>query len=304
MVRIRARPEMTRSRQATKQAAKIERLQALTTQPNQQAKYAAQLLAKERDRAAIQAAIVVLAAGDNPGLRPLLLRRYEDCDRDGVRRDPGGVIRIALLEALRPLARPDDVALLERAATTYEFLYGEATGDLRAAALLTLNEVDDALAGFHSVRLLTDEYTSMMSGEPALTAARVLASQGQVLPLYAYVSREQDGIADVLAESFRSLTAIPASLLPPLVERYGKSDDEIVLLGLFDLLLAHDARADFVGFVFDFLRATALHNIYRYLISALIAGRDEAAIAELSAMARAEREPRKREILEAALALR
>jgi hypothetical protein len=46
-----------------------------------------------------------------------------------------------------------------------------------------------------------------------------------------------------VAECLRSLTDLPASLLPSLVERFRESDDEIVLLGLFDLLLAHAARA-------------------------------------------------------------
>ncbi len=221
-----------------------------------------------------------------------------------MRHDPGGTIRIAILRALRPLARREDTPLLERAAATYEFLYGEATGDLRAAALIALNEVDDVLAGYHCVRLLTDPHTSAMSGEPARTAVRILALHGQLLPLYAYVTGEGGGVADVLAESLRSLTAIPASLLPPLVERYGGSGDEIVLLGLFDLLLARDDRAAHTGFILDFLRATPLHNIYRYLVSILVASRDEALIAPLIGLAATERDRDKAAILRAALALR
>ena len=167
-----------------------------------------------------------------------------------------------------------------------------------------LDEVDDGLAGFHAVRLLTDQYTDIMSGEPALTAVRVLAAQGQFLPLYAYVSREGEGVGDVVAESLRSLTALPVSLLPALVERYAESRDELVLLGLFDLLLAHPARAAYLEYVFAFLEETRLHNIYRYLVSALVAERNADTIGRLERVARGERDPAKKGMLDEALRLR
>jgi hypothetical protein len=56
-------------------------------------------------------------------------------------------------------------------------------GFLRAGALLILNELDDSLAGFEATRLLVDGLTDPMSGEPALTAVRALASQGQAAAL-------------------------------------------------------------------------------------------------------------------------
>jgi hypothetical protein len=285
-------------------ATKVARLHALADQPLAQVRYAAQLLESARIPDAVAAALKVLTARPPADLRTLLLAKYAACDADGVKRDPGGLIRSQLLGALRPLVLPEDTPLLERAATTYEFLFGEATGDLRAAALLALNEADDQLAEYHCVRLLIDEYTSIMSGEPALTAARILASHGQTLPLYAYITQATRTVADVIAECLRSLATLPASLLPSLIERYRASEEEIVLLGLFDLILAHDARADYTDFLFDFLRDTPLHNIFRYLVSTLIAGRDAVLIDRLAALARTERDPEKRAILREALALR
>lgn len=294
----------TRSTRTSPDAAKIARLHALADQPVAQVRYAAQMLESARIPDAVRAALAVLTARAPGDLRALLLAKYRYCDADGVKRDPGGLIRILLLGALRPLVLPEDTALLERAATTYEFLFGEATGDLRAAALLTLNEADDRLVEYHCVRLLIDEYTSIMSGEPALTAARILASHGQVLLLYAYVTQAERTVADVIAECLRSLAAIPATLLPPLVERYRASEEEIVLLGLFDLLLAHDARDDYTDFVFAFLRETAHLNIYRYLVSVLIAGRDAVLIDRLAALVKGEHNMEKKAILRDALALR
>jgi hypothetical protein len=282
----------------------LAELRGLAESPDEQAAYALRLVERQRNVEVVLAALAVLMKRDDPALRPLYLRRYAYYDSNGVRRDPGGTLRIALLKALRSYVLPEDAPLAERAATTYEYLYGEAAGDLRAAGLLVLNEADDRLAGYHCVRLLTDEHTSLLSGEPALTAARLLAAQGQLLPLYAYVSRAERGVSDVVAESLRSLSPMPASLLPPLVERYRASDDEIVLLGLFDLLLAHETHADYTGFIFDFLRATPLLNIYRYLVNTLVASRDNALIAALEQLAAAETNRDKAETLREALAHR
>ncbi|HEX5505765.1 MAG TPA: hypothetical protein VFW96_24320 [Thermomicrobiales bacterium] len=289
---------------AARARATLERLRGLAATPTEQAAYALRLLDRERNVEVLRAALDLLAARTDPAFRPAFLRRYAHDDQDGARRDPAGTLRIALLQALRPLARPEDAALFARAATTYEFLYGEATGDLRAAGLLALNEADDALAGYHAVRLLADRYTSPLSGEPALTAVRVLAAQGQFLPLYAYVTGAEPGVADVVAEGLRSLTSLPASLLPALVERHRECEDEIVLLGLFDLLLAHEARDAYTGFVLDFLRATPLLNIYRYLVSVLVASREAPLIAALETMAKEEQNRDKAAILRDALALR
>ena len=242
------------------------------------------------------AALAVIKEREDVRLRPALLRKYTALDADGVRRDPGGVVRTATLKALRPVALPEDVVLAERAVATYEFLYGEAAGDLRGAGLLLLNEVDPPLAGFHSVRLLDDQYTSIMSGEPAVTAARVLAAQGQVLPLYAYVMRDEPAVADVVGEGLRSLGAMPPSLLPAVVKKYRTSKSEIVLLGLFDLLLASDARPAYLPFIFDFLQSTTLYNLYRYLLIVLVTGHDPDIMEQIEAMARRERDPTKREI--------
>ncbi len=294
----RQRPTLSRA------AEKLARLAAAPPYTAAQLDYAAQCFEKDADAAVIKAALAVLAAGEYPGLRPLLLGKFRYCAADPMRRDQGGGIRSLILQALRPLVQPDDIPLLERAASTYEFLFGEAAGDLRAAALVTLNEIDDRLATYHCVRLLIDPHTSIMSGEPAVTAVRILAAQGQPLPLYAYLIREQGGVADVLAECLRHLSALPASLLPPLVERYIASDDEIVLLGLFDLLLARADRAEYQTALLDFLRATTLYNTYRYLISAIVASREEAFIAALATLYPTERDQGKRAMLKEALSLR
>lgn len=290
--------------------AKIDRLRRLATFPDAQLDDALRLVQAENYPDVVQAALDVLASSADPRARLAILDTYAACT-DGRRRDAGCYVRTALMHALRHVARKDDAGLAEQAVSTYEFMppftgptEGEVAAGLRSAALVTLNEIDERLAGYHSVRLLTDRYTSPMSGEPAVTAVRVLAAQDHPLPLYAYVVGTDPGVAEVVGECLRHLTALPASILAPLTERYLASDDEIVLLGLFDLLLAHEAHAAYHDTVLDFLRTTRLYNLYRYLVNAIIASRRESLIAAVVALADDEKDRTKAEILKQALELR
>lgn len=290
--------------------AKIDRLRNLATSPDAQLDAALRLVQTENHPDVVQAALDVLASSADPRARLAIVDAYAACT-DGRRRDAGCYIRTALMQSLRHVARKDDAGMAEQAVSTYEFMPpfggptgGEVAAGLRSAALVTLNEIDETLAGYHSVRLLTDRYTSPMSGEPAVTAVQVLAAQGQPLPLYAYVVGTDLSVAEAVGECLRQLTALPASLLAPLVKRYLPGDDEIVLLGLFDLLLAHEAEATYHDTVLDFLRTTRLYNLYRYLVSAIIASRCESLIAAVVALANDEKDRMKVEILKQALDLR
>ena len=197
----------------------LSRLRALRDSTAEQLTFALRLVEKERNPETVIEALTVIERAAEDRARPVLFARYDALDRDGARSDPGGAIRIALLRALRPGARSDDAPLFARAATTYEHRFGEVAGDLRAAGLLALSEVDPTLAGFYAVRLLHDPHTSPMSGEPAATAARVLADLGQPLPLYACVIRDAGVPSEVVGECLRGLREIPASLVPGLVAR-------------------------------------------------------------------------------------
>ncbi len=288
----------------------VGRLQGLPAGSPEQIDYALHLVETSARLDLAQAALDALAATTDPRVRPALLARYALC-ASGASADPGCYVRIALLQALRPLARKDDGALLEGAVLTYEFTppftlphRGESAAGLRSVALVILNEVDETLAGYHGVRLLTDRYTSPMSGEPAVTAVRVLLTQGQALPLYGYLLRDGDGVAEVVAECLSSLAEAPASIVAPLVERYREDEDEIVLLGLFDLLLTREDHASYAEVVLTFLDTTRLYNVYRYVVNTVVARRRASLIAALDAMLAHQTDRMKAEILREALALR
>jgi len=285
-------------------AGKAAMLRSLVDSPSERRAYALRIVESETNPELLLAALRVLGEYPDSDLRPALLVRYTYCNAKGVRRDQGGVVRAAILEVLRSVLLPEDADMLVRATTTYEFLYGEAAGDLRAAGLLALNELDETLAAYHAVRLLDDEHTSTMSGEPAVAAVRVLASQEQFLPLYGYVVRAQPGEPDVVAECLRNLVRLPNSLLPALIERYYRSENEIELLGLFDLILGRPCWMEHIELIFGFLRDTHHHNIYRYLVNTLLTGADEAVLECMRSMVAVERDIVKAEILREALELR
>ncbi len=256
--------------------------------------------ARERD--------ALLAFGDDAAQdeRAVLAALYAYYDADPYKRDTGAYVRAAVLRALRPVVRPADTPLLERALLTYEFPPPgrvEGAAHLRAAALLTLIEVDPKLAGYHAARLLGDEYNSPMSGEPGVTAVRVLAAQEQWLPLYSCITGAAGARSEVVSECLRSLAALPPSLLPPLVARYQETEDELVLVGLFDLLLAHEAGTDQAEFLRLFLRETDLLDAYRYLATVIVAGRHVHLIPDVIALAKVERDRLKAKALHEALSL-
>ena len=215
-------------------------------------------------------------------------------------------MRVAVLHALRPITQLDDRELATRALQAYEFLpptRSESAGGLRAAGLAVLDDLDSTQAGYHAVRLLIDEHTSRMSGEPAVTAARLLGAQGQLLPLYYYAVDARPAIPEVLAECLKGQADAPAPIVDSLIARYGESPDDLVLAGLFDLILPHAERPGPHAFLTTFLRATRRYDVYRYLVTAIVAEHHTAATAILLDIARDEGDRRKREMLVQALAL-
>ena len=281
---------------------RLQELRALAAEPAAQAALAQTILTTEKDVQAIRAAVEALKAHPTPAARRVLRERFEHYAADGVRRDAGAYLRAAILQALRPIALPDDVPLLERAAATYEFLPPGRSEEgvlLRSAALVTLDAVNPRLAAFHSIRLLADKHTSRLSGEPALTAVRVLAAQGNIWLLYYYALHQTNPQSDVLSECLKNLVSLPAALAAELTDKYGASDDEVVLVGLLDMVL--DAGGG--PFIHKFLSATDKYAVYHYLVTRLVATPTPTGLAELGLHAQNERNPRKLSILAEALAL-
>src|SRR6266567_2254147 len=310
----------------TKQQAILHQLRSLANQPGEQAHYALEVLERERGTQVASEALAVLTNAPVQQGRPLLRRLYEYYDDAGVKRDAGGDLRIALVGALLPIAEPQDQALAERAVSTYEFLppnREECTGGLRAAGLVLLNNLDPVLASFHCTRLLVDGYTSRMSGEPAVSAVRLLASQmshlpyqGHLLPLYSYLFQHKCH-PEVEGECLRQLAKAPEGIVESILSHYTtrisvgtgtpvprhEIKDDVVLLGLFDLLLTSSKESACLPFIEAFLRETQRYDIYHYVLTTIIANHSSEAWNLLLKVAQDEREPEKIQLLLSALTL-
>jgi hypothetical protein len=229
-------------------------------------------LSRAKTVEAIGAALELLPDGD-PRARQALLERYHALAADTRRRDSDCMLRAALLRGLRGRAMASEVPLLEEALRTYEFRPGEeVAGRLRAAAVLVLADLDDTLAAFHAVRLLRDSHTSEMSGEPAVTAARLLASQGHSLVLYQAL-RATAIQPEVAATCFEGLAGAPGSVLAALADDRWKECRGPALLALVDLLLAHPDAARLSAALVRIVEEAEDLDVVRYAATAIVAGR-------------------------------
>jgi hypothetical protein len=255
------------------------------------------LLARARTAADVRAAIAAAAPGRQ--LRETLVTRYEELAAHP-RRDPGAETRAELLVALRDMITVADSDRLERALVTYEYgSLGENCAKLRAAALIALAGIDPARAELHAVHLLGDGHTEKMSAEPALTAVRFLVERRATPALYLFAL----GAArqDLLAEALRALVDLPAGLVVELAERLRESDDEIALLGLFDLLTAHPEPAAFAGFVRAWGLATDRLDVLGFAAAQIVATRRAPLVAALEEVAALTTDPAREELLREAL---
>ncbi len=286
--------------------AALAELRRLAGDPDAQARSALGLLGGRPDRLVLDAALACLGRHPLPEARPALLDLYAAYDGPLAKRDLGCHVRAAIMAALRHVARGADLPVVERALATYAFIppgpmeVGQA---LRAAALLVLAEIDMGLAGYRAVERLFDPHVSGMSGEPALTAVRVLAAGGQSVALYQYALAGAHPAPEVLAECLKGLADAPAPVLASLVERHRAAADEAVQVGLVDLILAHPGGAAFHPVVFDLMRGARSHDLYHYLAFALVASRQRALVDGLAALAGPERDGRRLASLAEALAL-
>ena len=254
---------------------RLQRLRALIDDAPARAEYAMTLLQPKFGLEVVRSALRVLVQHPHPPARRDLIRLYAHYATQGVIRDPGTYVRSEVIRALRPICEPEDIGLLEQALLTYEFpapAFREECALLRSGALVTLAENDDVRARYHATRLLADPLTDPMSGEPALTAITVLAAQGELLPLYYYATQDQSRMqAEVASVCLRSLGALPAEAVPPLVACYVECTNPVLLVGLVDLLLAHPQLAISHETLARLLVEVKDRDLYRYLATALLA---------------------------------
>lgn len=260
------------------------------------------MLHSSRDLEIVRYVIDVIREEESLALRADLLKKYDWCQAQPHRRDGGGFIRAAILRALSPISSPEDSALMQQAILTYE-MDGptEVCGDLRAAGLLALNDLDPDLAANYSARFLLDPQFTF-SGEPITTAIKLLASHGNLAPIFGAVSWGV-GRSDVIAEGLRNLSDIQDDLLPILIERYIDSEDEQIILGLFELLLGHRTRDTWVSTIEGWFRTTTVMDLYGIVAIQVVGSRSEDLINMLRELRNSEFDRMRQGMLDQALAL-
>lgn len=223
---------------------------------------------------------------ENPqyGARSALIALYDQYASDKGAHDYGTYVRSDLVRALQPISRREDSTLFARALLTYEFpppSFTEEAGQLRSAALVALAELDLDGARYHAARLLVDPYTDPMSGEPAVSAATTLAALDEGALLYSYICDPRNATrAEVTAECLRGLVRCDPDLLPDLIRRLGDPPQPVMLLGMIDLLLKHEAGVQQQEWLLGLVKSGSEEHL-NYLILTAISQGDERFLARL-----------------------
>ncbi len=280
-----------------------DRLRALRSDPASQREYAAELLDQGDLGELLPQVLAALGPPFDPLIRPALVARYVAFDTNR-RNDPGAYNRARLLAALAPIATSDDLDLFVSAAQREEKSMQEPNGPsaLRAAGLAGLEQLDPQSALFHAMRLLADaEKTLEMTGEPAVTAVRVLANLGQENVLYYHaLTAGRMANSEALGEAIRSLVNLRPAAIDDAIERFGANLDDVVAAGACDLALAAGPTKVAVRYVRGVLESER-HDLAGYLMMAIAATRKPAWLDLLYARADAETNRTRMEMLIPAL---
>lgn len=255
-----------------------DRLRALRADPAGQRAYAAELIAQGDLGELLPQVLAALGPPFDPAIRPALVARYVAFDSSR-RTDPGAYNRSRLLAALAPIATSDDLDLFLDAVGRQERSAQEPHGPsaLRAAALVGLEQIDPQSAVYHAMRLLADqEGTLEMTGEPAVTAVRVLANLGQENVLYYHaLTAGRMANSEALGEAIRSLVNLRPAVVDDAIGRFGANPDDVVAAGACDLALAAGPTDAAMAYVRGVLESER-HDLAGYLMMAIAALRKPA----------------------------
>lgn len=264
------------------------------------------LLRTSTRRDTLRAALAWLRENPIDAVRPALLTLYDHYARDRGAHDYGAFVRSDIVRALHPIARREDSALFVRAIRTYEFpppAFVEEGALLRSAALVALAELDLDAARYHAARLLVDEYSDAMSGEPAVSAASVLGALDEGVLLYSCVCDARNATRpEVVAECLRGLKRIDPDLLPGLIERFGTPPNPVIRIGLIDLLLRHEAGVQQHAWLLEEVRTAPIEHM-RYLLFTAIGQGDDALLGSLVEVLQKEKNPARRDAARDALVM-
>lgn len=257
---------------------RVDRLRALRGDPALLHAFAMEVLADEANPDIVRLALDALgehvSAADGEVLRGVYA--YFDAGRG--KKDPGGSARTAVLQALWHLRSSADIDLAIKARSTFEPGMQSDGEMIRAAGLALLAVLDPPRAATEAVIVLGSERANPMNGEPAATAARVLAATGESNALLLYVLSGAAPTAEVTAAALKGLSGLDPEVLQRVLDGLSRSEDEAVLMAVCDAVLELPP-GDGPGAILRRLLDTAPRgDLYAFIASAIVASRKEAFI--------------------------
>ncbi|MGE3077162.1 MAG: hypothetical protein AB7N24_19660 [Dehalococcoidia bacterium] len=258
---------------------KVDRLRALRSSPRALHDFAMEILADEGSPELVKLALESLGEEIRPDDGPVLRQLYNDFDIDGVKKDPGGNVRVEVLKALWHLRSGEDVPFALRARNTSERTL-QANGEMiRAAGLALLGVLDPARACLEAVLVLgrDDSHplteSSHMTGEPALTAVRLLASQQETNALLLYLLTGHAPTTEVIGETLRGLASLEFATLEPILVDLANRDDDGLLVAVCDVLVELPPSPGLAPIVRKLLDSPSRGEVYEFLVSSIVASR-------------------------------
>lgn len=269
--------------------------------------YAIELVATHHEHRVLEPALELLTAAAPAGARMALRARFADLAERGDRLDQDCSLRAGIVRALRAIDSRSDGDVAEQALRTVQLGWTgvDLAQGLRAEGLLLLAAGDPERADLFAAELLGDPHASRFSGEPTLTAIRVLARRGQFVTIWAKVRRP--GLPpDVVAQAFASARSVPADLqLAALREHLDAAtalgeEGEATALVVAEAIVLNEL-ADGYPLLLDLLRETPNTNLHQYLVVTAARASDPRLRNLMDGLRKQERDERKRAVLDSAL---
>ena len=258
---------------------KVDRLRALRADSAALHDFAIEVLGDEGSPELVKLALESLGEQIRPADGPILRSLYDDFDRAARTRDPGGAVRVEVLKALWHLRSGEDVALAMRARSTRERT-PQGNGEMiRAAGLALLGALDPAKGCLEAVLVLGRDdadllvASSPMTGEPALTAVRLLASQQETNALLFYLLSGKAPTSDVVGETLRGLTSLDFPTLEPVLMSLVQREDDGLLVAVCDVLVELPPSPGLAPLVRKLLDSPSRGEVYEFLDSSIVASR-------------------------------
>ncbi|MBK9611137.1 hypothetical protein [Candidatus Amarobacter glycogenicus] len=252
---------------------KVDRLRALRSDPAQLHDLAMEVLADEGSPELVKLALESLGETVRPSDGPVLRDVYAYFAASGPKRDPSGPVRVEALRALWHLRSADDRGMAIEAARKFESGVNGNGEMIRAAGLALLGVLDPERAAYAAAWAVASGDANEFSGEPSLTAVRLLAALGETRLLLALAIAPSTVNADVTAEAIRSLAPVPMEYLESVFEELSGSENEAIIVALADLASSLPASPSVTHLVGDLLSRAPQPEVYAFLASTIVASR-------------------------------